>query len=98
MSSQILFVHQRVQVCRAALAAFTQAGITADAREWLSAEAAPSAKSCPELIIVDPKVTPGIDWLLDRFRTATNAFGDAVGSAIVDKAFDAEAPDPASAS
>jgi len=31
-----------------------------------------------------------IDWLLDRFRTATNAFGDAVGSAIVDKAFDAE--------
>ena len=33
-----------------------------------------------------------IDWLLDRFRTATNTFGDAVGSAIVDKAFDAEAP------
>ena len=32
-----------------------------------------------------------IDWLLDRFRTATNAFGDAVGSAIVDKAFDAPA-------
>jgi len=29
-----------------------------------------------------------IDWLLDRFRTATNTFGDAVGSAIVDKAFD----------
>ena len=29
-----------------------------------------------------------IDWLLDRFRTATNAFGDAVGSAIVDKSFD----------
>ena len=31
-----------------------------------------------------------IDWLLDRFRTATNAFGDAVGSAIVDKAFDSQ--------
>ena len=31
-----------------------------------------------------------IDWLLDRFRTATNTFGDAVGSAIVDTAFDAE--------
>lgn len=30
-----------------------------------------------------------IDWLLDRFRTATNAFGDAVGSAIVDRAFGA---------
>jgi Na+/H+-dicarboxylate symporter len=28
-----------------------------------------------------------IDWLLDRFRTATNAFGDSVGAAIVDKAF-----------
>ena len=28
-----------------------------------------------------------LDWLLDRFRTATNAFGDSVGAAIVDKAF-----------
>jgi Na+/H+-dicarboxylate symporter len=28
-----------------------------------------------------------IDWLLDRFRTAVNAFGDSVGSAIVDKSF-----------
>ena len=28
-----------------------------------------------------------IDWLLDRFRTATNAFGDSVGAAIVEKAF-----------
>lgn len=26
-----------------------------------------------------------IDWLLDRFRTSVNAFGDAVGSAIVDR-------------
>ena len=31
-----------------------------------------------------------IDWLLDRFRTTVNAFGDAVGSAIVDKSFAAE--------
>jgi len=38
-----------------------------------------------------------IDWLLDRFRTATNAFGDAVGSAIVDTAFEAEAARPAAA-
>lgn len=29
-----------------------------------------------------------IDWLLDRFRTATNAFGDSVGAAIVDGAFE----------
>ncbi len=28
-----------------------------------------------------------IDWLLDRFRTAVNTFGDSIGSAIVDKAF-----------
>ncbi len=29
-----------------------------------------------------------IDWLLDRFRTAVNAFGDSVGAAIVDKSFE----------
>lgn len=28
-----------------------------------------------------------IDWLLDRFRTAVNTFGDSVGAAIVDKGF-----------
>jgi solute carrier family 1 (high affinity glutamate transporter) protein 1 len=28
-----------------------------------------------------------VDWLLDRFRTAVNAFGDSVGSAVVDGAF-----------
>lgn len=28
-----------------------------------------------------------IDWLLDRFRTAVNAYGDSVGAAIVDKSF-----------
>ena len=26
-----------------------------------------------------------VDWLLDRFRTAVNAFGDSIGSAVVDK-------------
>ena len=26
-----------------------------------------------------------IDWLLDRFRTATNTFGDSIGAAIVDE-------------
>jgi Na+/H+-dicarboxylate symporter len=25
-----------------------------------------------------------VDWLLDRFRTAVNCFGDSVGAAIVD--------------
>tara|TARA_B110000116_G_scaffold203014_1_gene178043 strand:- start:20 stop:1270 length:1251 start_codon:yes stop_codon:yes gene_type:complete len=31
-----------------------------------------------------------VDWLLDRFRTAVNAFGDSVGSAVVDGAFASE--------
>ncbi len=30
-----------------------------------------------------------VDWFLDRFRTAVNVFGDSVGSAIVDKTFQA---------
>ncbi len=28
-----------------------------------------------------------VDWLLDRFRTAVNAYGDSVGAAIVDRTF-----------
>ncbi len=28
-----------------------------------------------------------VDWLLDRFRTAVNAFGDSVGAAVVEKRF-----------
>lgn len=35
-----------------------------------------------------PLILP-IDWLLDRFRTATNAFGDSVGAAVVDQTFEA---------
>ena len=35
-----------------------------------------------------PLILP-VDWFLDRFRTATNAFGDSVGSAIVDRTFPA---------
>lgn len=31
-----------------------------------------------------------LDWLLDRFRTAANVFGDAVGSAIVGQVFSSE--------
>ena len=29
-----------------------------------------------------------VDWLLDRFRTAVNTFGDACGAAIIDTNFD----------
>jgi solute carrier family 1 (high affinity glutamate transporter) protein 1 len=36
-----------------------------------------------------------VDWLLDRFRTAVNAAGDAIGAAVVENAFDA-AEKPAS--
>tara|TARA_B100000029_G_scaffold22949_1_gene22874 strand:+ start:1121 stop:2713 length:1593 start_codon:yes stop_codon:yes gene_type:complete len=33
-----------------------------------------------------------VDWLLDRFRTAVNCFGDSVGAAIVDQYMDDEKP------
>lgn len=29
-----------------------------------------------------------VDWLLDRFRTAVNSFGDSVGATIIDQTFD----------
>jgi len=29
-----------------------------------------------------------VDWLLDRFRTATNTLRDSIGAAVVEKAFD----------
>ena len=29
-----------------------------------------------------------VDWLLDRFRTTVNAFGDSIGSAVVERTFD----------
>lgn len=28
-----------------------------------------------------------VDWLLDRFRTTVNAFGDSVGAAVVEGSF-----------
>ena len=35
-----------------------------------------------------------VDWLLDRFRTATNTLGDSIGAAVVEKAFDRSYPQP----
>jgi Na+/H+-dicarboxylate symporter len=35
-----------------------------------------------------------IDWVLDRFRTAVNVWGDAVGAAVVDQRFPPERPSP----
>ena len=36
-----------------------------------------------------PLILP-VDWLLDRFRTATNAFGDSIGAAVVEQTFPKE--------
>ena len=36
-----------------------------------------------------PLILP-VDWFLDRFRTATNSFGDSVGAAVVDRTFPKE--------
>ena len=33
-----------------------------------------------------------VDWLLDRFRTAVNAFGESIGAAIVEKTFSDPSP------
>jgi len=33
-----------------------------------------------------------VDWLLDRFRTAVNAFGDSIGSAVMDQSFEDAKP------
>ena len=32
-----------------------------------------------------------VDWLLDRFRTTVNVFGDSLGSAVVEKSFKRQA-------
>ncbi len=36
-----------------------------------------------------------VDWLLDRFRTMVNVFGDACGAAVVEKYLPPDEPDPA---
>lgn len=38
-----------------------------------------------------------VDWLLDRFRTAVNAFGDSIGSAVVDQSFESPSSQEADA-
>ena len=35
-----------------------------------------------------------VDWLLDRFRTTVNVFGDAAGSAVVERSFVVAGSDP----
>ena len=81
-SFQLTFMSQMTIAVTATLAAIGAAGI-------------PEAGLVTMLIVLNAVGLPleliglilPVDWLLDRFRTAVNAFGDSIGSAIVDRAF-----------
>ncbi len=76
----LTFLQQVVIAVTATLAAIGAAGI-------------PEAGLVTMLIVLNAVGLPleyiglilSVDWFLDRFRTAVNAFGDSVGAAIVDK-------------
>lgn len=78
---------QAVVAVTATLAAIGAAGI-------------PEAGLVTMLIVLDAVGLPikyqaviiPVDWLLDRFRTVTNVWGDAVGSAVVDPLFPPDEP------
>jgi len=80
---ELTFINQIIIAVTATLAAIGAAGI-------------PEAGLVTMLIVLNAVGLPvegisailAIDWLLDRFRTATNTFGDACGAAIVDKSFE----------
>lgn len=80
---ELTFVSQIVIAVTATLAAIGAAGI-------------PEAGLVTMLIVLNAVGLPiegisvilAIDWLLDRFRTATNTFGDACGAAVVDCSFE----------
>ena len=80
---ELTFANQIIIAVTATLAAIGAAGI-------------PEAGLVTMLIVLNAVGLPpdaigsilAIDWLLDRFRTATNTFGDACGAAIVDKSFE----------
>jgi solute carrier family 1 (high affinity glutamate transporter) protein 1 len=79
---QLTFLQQATIAVTATLAAIGAAGI-------------PEAGLVTMLIVLNAVGLPleliglilPVDWLLDRFRTAVNAYGDAVGAAIVDQSF-----------
>ncbi len=83
----LTFVQQVTIAITATLAAIGAAGI-------------PEAGLVTMLIVLNAVQLPleliglilPVDWLLDRFRTAVNAFGDSVGSAVVDQTFENEVP------
>ncbi len=80
---QLTLVQQATIAITATLAAIGAAGI-------------PEAGLVTMLIVLNAVNLPleliglilPVDWLLDRFRTAVNAFGDSVGAAVVDQSFD----------
>ena len=80
---ELTLAQQGVIAVTATLAAIGAAGI-------------PEAGLVTMLIVLDAVGLPaeyiGLilsdDWLLDRFRTATNTLGDSIGAAVVEKAFD----------
>ncbi len=82
-AADLSFVQQLTIAVTATLAAIGAAGI-------------PEAGLVTMLIVLNAVGLPieliglilPIDWLLDRFRTAVNAFGDSVGAAIVDPTFE----------
>ncbi len=79
----LTFTHQVTIAVTATLAAIGAAGI-------------PEAGLITMLIVLKSVDLPldmiglilPVDWLLDRFRTAVNVFGDSVGTAVVDPWFD----------
>jgi len=82
IGTDLTFAQQLTIAITATLAAIGAAGI-------------PEAGLVTMLIVLDAVGLPveyvslilSVDWLLDRFRTAVNAFGDSVGSAVVEKSF-----------
>jgi len=76
----LTFLQQVIVAVTATLAAIGAAGI-------------PEAGLVTMLIVLNAVGLPleyiglilSVDWFLDRFRTAVNAFGDSVGAAVVDK-------------
>jgi Na+/H+-dicarboxylate symporter len=75
------FLQQVIIAVTATLAAIGAAGI-------------PEAGLVTMLIVLNAVGLPieyvglilSVDWLLDRFRTAANTFGDCIGAAVVEKA------------
>jgi Na+/H+-dicarboxylate symporter len=77
---ELTFLQQLIVAVTATLAAIGAAGI-------------PEAGLVTMIIVLNAVGLPveyiglilSVDWLLDRFRTAVNAFGDSVGAAVVEK-------------